>query len=158
MIPRRPSPGSIETFFHGDRGPERLNSPVGPSLGNQPQVAPGIVWCQRFPSDWTLPSDKRHINLKPLPPMVRQPSWSGDGVDGGPSSITVLLNWLATNNNYVRWRQGESKRDLSSEILMEMRRNGIQHRDYHDDITPEVSRPGIKMGKYDGFGRHSRRG
>ncbi|KAA1098689.1 hypothetical protein PGTUg99_007083 [Puccinia graminis f. sp. tritici] len=67
--------------------------------------------------------------------MVRarlQP-WSTDGVDGGPSSITILLKWLATNRNYERWlgRGGESKRELSAEILTEMRRNGIHHWDYH---------------------------
>ncbi|KAA1066680.1 hypothetical protein PGT21_021994 [Puccinia graminis f. sp. tritici] len=63
---------------------------------------------------------------------VFTPSWDTDGVDGGPSSITILLNWLATNNNYERWRTTNSKKVMCDEIILEMSQNGIRHRTRHN--------------------------
>ena len=51
--------------------------------------------------------------------------WKNDGVDGGPSSIDILLGWLTRSQNYRSWKggsssQGRSKEALVSEILEEM--------------------------------------
>ncbi|KAA1090995.1 hypothetical protein PGT21_020071 [Puccinia graminis f. sp. tritici] len=62
------------------------------------------------------------------PPAI---SWDTDGVNNGPSSMTILLTWLGTNNNYVRWRSAASKCALCHEILAEMRLQGIHHRNIH---------------------------
>jgi hypothetical protein len=62
---------------------------------------------------------------------TRDICWDTDGVNGGPSSITILLQWLATNNNYIRWCSTDLKRPLCEEILLEMNRHGIHHRSFH---------------------------
>ncbi|KAA1134860.1 hypothetical protein PGTUg99_006144 [Puccinia graminis f. sp. tritici] len=58
-------------------------------------------------------------------------SWTADAVNDGPTSNTILIQWLATSNNYVRWRSGESKRAMCQEIIADMRLHGIHHRNYH---------------------------
>ncbi|PLW45003.1 hypothetical protein PCASD_06959 [Puccinia coronata f. sp. avenae] len=64
----------------------------------------------------------------------KQPiSWEQDGVDGGDSSITIILDWLGTGKNYLQWRGdvegGITKTRLCSEILQIMQEHGITHRD-----------------------------
>ncbi|KAA1098691.1 hypothetical protein PGTUg99_007351 [Puccinia graminis f. sp. tritici] len=59
-------------------------------------------------------------------------SWDKDGADGF-SSIRVLLDWLAVEGNYQRWRgdtkAGSTKSALANEILSLMADCGITHRD-----------------------------
>ncbi|KAI9208567.1 uncharacterized protein BJ171DRAFT_565088 [Polychytrium aggregatum] len=49
--------------------------------------------------------------------------WNNDGVDGGPSSLTVILDWLRTPGNYAKWRgdiAGITKKALSAEIIAKL--------------------------------------
>ncbi|KAH9459569.1 hypothetical protein Pst134EA_019714 [Puccinia striiformis f. sp. tritici] len=57
--------------------------------------------------------------------------WDRDGVNGGPSSIWVVLNWLSIPDNYVRWQGGfpeQSRASLCEEILEILHSIGIEHR------------------------------
>ncbi|POV96742.1 hypothetical protein PSTT_15440 [Puccinia striiformis] len=48
------------------------------------------------------------------------------GVDGGPSSMTLLLAWLARDRNYKQWCCGQpSKMQLCQEIILEFNDHGI---------------------------------
>ena len=78
----------------------------------------------------------------------KQPiSWERDGVDGGDSSITIILDWLGTGNNYLRWRGdvegGITKTRLCSEILQIMQEHGITHRDSKGFSVPIYLTPFI---------------
>ncbi|KAA1066683.1 hypothetical protein PGT21_022020 [Puccinia graminis f. sp. tritici] len=59
-------------------------------------------------------------------------AWDKDG-EGGMTSIRILLDWLAVDGNYQRWRgdtkAGSTKAALANEILAEMAEAGITHRD-----------------------------
>ena len=65
---------------------------------------------------------------KKKPPIL----WDKDGTDG-ISSIRILLDWLAAEGNYERWRgdnkKGLTKAGLANEILELMKAAGITHRD-----------------------------
>ncbi|PLW10207.1 hypothetical protein PCASD_22756 [Puccinia coronata f. sp. avenae] len=66
-------------------------------------------------------------------PKKKAIPWERDGVDGGDSSMTILLNWITSDSNYQRWRgdteHGKTKKSLCSEILEILKENGIHHRD-----------------------------
>ncbi|PLW43955.1 hypothetical protein PCASD_06515 [Puccinia coronata f. sp. avenae] len=59
-------------------------------------------------------------------------SWEKDGTNGN-SSIRIVLDWLAVEGNFQRWRGdtkgGLSKSALANEILDEMAKEGITHWD-----------------------------
>ncbi|PLW28281.1 hypothetical protein PCASD_20232 [Puccinia coronata f. sp. avenae] len=59
-------------------------------------------------------------------------SWEKDGTDGN-SSIRIVLDWLAVEGNFQRWRGdtkgGLSKSALANEILDKMAKAGITHWD-----------------------------
>lgn len=69
-------------------------------------------------------------------------SWLKDGVNGGPSSMDILIRWLSNQENYTRWK-GEDydripKKLLLEDILDEMRKVGIYHR-VAKDIASKIS-------------------
>ncbi|OAV87926.1 hypothetical protein PTTG_04338 [Puccinia triticina 1-1 BBBD Race 1] len=74
-----------------------------------------------------IPLSTRPKTKKPLIP------WDRDGVNGGESSIEIVLEWLATGTNYERWRgdgeRGRTKTRLCLEIVQLMNLRGITHRD-----------------------------
>ncbi|OAV88933.1 hypothetical protein PTTG_28863 [Puccinia triticina 1-1 BBBD Race 1] len=39
---------------------------------------------------------------------TRHTRWDQDGINGGPSSIAIIVEWLTTGNNYLRWRGREA--------------------------------------------------
>jgi hypothetical protein len=59
--------------------------------------------------------------------------WDQDGVDGGESSIEIVLEWLSTGNDYNLWRRdkqkGTTKTRLCSEIIHILKSKGIHHCD-----------------------------
>ncbi|EGZ20910.1 hypothetical protein PHYSODRAFT_497127, partial [Phytophthora sojae] len=64
---------------------------------------------------------------------MKQRSWDADGVDGGPSSMEVLLEWLSTSRNAARWRRSAGKADgsraeMTHEIYDMLRSYDIDHR------------------------------
>ncbi|KAL0078446.1 hypothetical protein J3Q64DRAFT_1766403 [Phycomyces blakesleeanus] len=67
--------------------------------------------------------------------------WNKDSVNGGPTSIEILVTWLCKEGNYGRWRGGEaqgiSKESLCSEIKAKMTENGITHR-LNSDIRAKI--------------------
>ncbi|PLW38247.1 hypothetical protein PCASD_19197 [Puccinia coronata f. sp. avenae] len=68
--------------------------------------------------------------------------WDFDGVDGGSSSVEIVLEWLTTASNYSQWRgdleEGKNEKSLSSEIIELMKENGIYQRDAKG-ITQRIS-------------------
>ncbi|WAR59902.1 hypothetical protein PtB15_11B543 [Puccinia triticina] len=74
-----------------------------------------------------IPQSTQPKTKKPLIP------WDCDGVNGGESSIEIVLEWLATGTNYKRWRgdgeRGRTKTRLCSEIVQLMNLRGITHCD-----------------------------
>lgn len=73
-------------------------------------------------------------------------SWVKDGVNGGPSSMDILINWLANKANYARWRGSNNdgsaeripKKILLEEIISEMQNAGIHHR-LPKDVASKIS-------------------
>ncbi|KAL0074657.1 hypothetical protein J3Q64DRAFT_1841871 [Phycomyces blakesleeanus] len=57
--------------------------------------------------------------------------WNKDGVNGGPSSITILVLWLSEEANYRHWKGsnagGITKETLCSEIKERFAEHGIYH-------------------------------
>ncbi|OAV85259.1 hypothetical protein PTTG_30658, partial [Puccinia triticina 1-1 BBBD Race 1] len=69
------------------------------------------------------------INIQMTP--VQGISWSSDGVNGGPPSMTILIDWMSTGDNYQRWHglgSQAAKRAMSQEILRELAVYGINNR------------------------------
>jgi hypothetical protein len=65
--------------------------------------------------------------------------WEEDGVEGGPSSNDILLDWITTN--YARWKGdagGTSKQTLCGEVVCQMKEAGIYHRNA-TDIRSRIS-------------------
>ena len=59
--------------------------------------------------------------------------WNTDGVDGGKSSMNVLLDWLTDGNNYPKFKGGDpscglTKSALAATIVTAMEKEGIYHR------------------------------
>ncbi|KAG7393339.1 hypothetical protein PHYPSEUDO_009543 [Phytophthora pseudosyringae] len=59
--------------------------------------------------------------------------WDSDAVDGRPSSLNVLLKWIVTPGNAVRWQEAARKTDgsrweLASEIYDLLLTHGIAYR------------------------------
>ncbi|PLW51958.1 hypothetical protein PCASD_00787 [Puccinia coronata f. sp. avenae] len=68
--------------------------------------------------------------------------WDQDGVNGGSSSVEIVLEWLTTGSNYQQWRgdleEGKTKKSLCADIIELMKENGIYHRDAKG-ITQQIS-------------------
>ncbi|WAR58447.1 hypothetical protein PtB15_5B681 [Puccinia triticina] len=61
--------------------------------------------------------------------------WTDDGVNGSPSSMTILLRWLSVPGNYMRWRATSpisgnrlSRADICQEIVVILEDNHLHHR------------------------------
>ncbi|KAI8988361.1 hypothetical protein BDF20DRAFT_970583 [Mycotypha africana] len=69
-------------------------------------------------------------------------SWLKDGVNGGPCSMDVLVNWLSKKANYAKWKGDECeripKKSLLEDIIEEMRQVGIHHR-LAKDVASKIS-------------------
>ncbi|KNZ44530.1 hypothetical protein VP01_9070g1, partial [Puccinia sorghi] len=73
------------------------------------------------------------ITTHPLNTKKKAVPSDRDGIDGGSSSIEIILDWLTTGSNYPRWRgnleEGKTKKSLCAEMIQRMKQNGIIHRD-----------------------------
>ncbi|KAI7869432.1 hypothetical protein BDF14DRAFT_1780953 [Spinellus fusiger] len=69
-------------------------------------------------------------------------SWLKDGVNGGPSSMDILVHWLSVKANYAKWRGDDSERTpkklLLEGIIDKMREAGIYHR-LAKDVASKIS-------------------
>jgi len=87
-----------------------------------------------MPPKTTQPTPRNPSTSQPSQAKQKRPAiaWDKDGSDG-QSSIRVILDWLSTEGNYQRWRGdtkgGANKTTLANEILNEMVKSGITHRD-----------------------------
>lgn len=60
--------------------------------------------------------------------------WDSDGVNGGKSSLRVVLEWMTNPANYDKWRgsdrtSGKTKEALLTDIVDRLKAVGIEHRD-----------------------------
>ncbi|OWY97172.1 hypothetical protein PHMEG_00032362 [Phytophthora megakarya] len=60
--------------------------------------------------------------------------WDSDGVNGGKTSLRVILDWMSDQANYDKWRgsdrnSGKTKEALLGEILEQLEKAHIKHRD-----------------------------
>lgn len=84
---------------------------------------------------------RNRISLKGKKPYK---SWVKDGVNGGPSSMDVLIKWLSYRPNYKKWRREDysmdrvPKKDLLEEIIDKLRQVGIYHR-LAKDVASKIS-------------------
>ncbi|KAK4514938.1 Phosphotransferase [Mucor velutinosus] len=84
---------------------------------------------------------RNRISLKGKKPYK---SWIKDGVNGGPSSMDVLIKWLSYRPNYKKWRREDysmdrvPKKDLLEEIIDKLRQVGIYHR-LAKDVASKIS-------------------
>ena len=71
-------------------------------------------------------------------------SWLKDGVNHGPSSMDVLVSWLAHKPNYKKWKREDysidrvPKKQLLEEIIDKLRQVGIYHR-LAKDVASKIS-------------------
>lgn len=70
-------------------------------------------------------------------------SWLKDGVQNGPSSMDILVEWLGDKANYIKWKQDYSinrvpKKELIEEMLDKLRQGGIYHR-LPKDVASKIS-------------------
>lgn len=74
---------------------------------------------------------------------VKKPykSWLKDGVNGGPSSMQIVVQWLSANYA-TKWRDDSDnrlpKKMLLQEILNQMQQAGIHHR-LAKDVASKIS-------------------
>ena len=84
---------------------------------------------------------RNRISLKGKKPYK---SLVKDGVNGGPSSMEVLIRWLSYRPNYKKWKREDysidrvPKKDLLEEIIDKLRHVGIYHR-LSKDVASKIS-------------------
>ncbi|KAH9473698.1 hypothetical protein MJO29_000761 [Puccinia striiformis f. sp. tritici] len=80
-----------------------------------------------------MPPKKAPTSTVPKTKKKKSILWDRDGVNGGPSSIEIILRWITTGKNYTKWRgdkeEGKSKVRLLTEINKLMNKCGIFHRE-----------------------------
>lgn len=86
---------------------------------------------------------KRESSPPVAAPRKKRVKWDGDGVDGGKSSIEILLGWLTEPGNYQRYRGGDphcglSKNALAGGIVGRMVDAGIKHHNVKD-VTVKIA-------------------
>ncbi|CDH56527.1 hypothetical protein RO3G_00343 [Lichtheimia corymbifera JMRC:FSU:9682] len=83
---------------------------------------------------YSSPSPRKHVK-KPYK------SWLKDGVNGGPSSMQIVVQWLSANYA-TKWRDDSDnrlpKKMLLQEILDQMQQAGIHHR-LAKDVASKIS-------------------
>jgi hypothetical protein len=99
-----------------------------------------VAWLKKL-ANWQAMPPKRTSTSNPSGNVPQTPtsqsrpkkapvSWEKDGTDGN-SSIRIVLDWLAVEGNFQRWRGdtkgGLSKSALANEILDKMAKAGITH-------------------------------
>lgn len=64
--------------------------------------------------------------------------WDKDGINGGPSSLSVVMTWLTKPANFSRWEGSKdensscTRESLCSEINRLLMKRGIKHRNNRD--------------------------
>ncbi|KAI7950726.1 hypothetical protein MJO29_009400 [Puccinia striiformis f. sp. tritici] len=79
-----------------------------------------------------MPPKKAPVSTQPKK-KKKSILWDRDGVNGGSSSIELVIQWLITGDNYEQWRgdleEGKSKSRFLSEINQILITKGILHRE-----------------------------
>lgn len=97
-----------------------------------------------FSSCATTSSTMTYTNKISLKGKKPYKSWLKDGVNGGPSSMEVLIRWLSYRPNYKKWKREDysidrvPKKDLLEEIIDKLRQVGIYHR-LSKDVASKIS-------------------
>ncbi|POW16313.1 hypothetical protein PSTT_01435, partial [Puccinia striiformis] len=106
------------------------NDPIPPSTLDNPQ---NLFRYQKPYSNQNMPPQKAPTLTVPKTKKKKSILWDRDGVNGGLSSIEIILCWITTGKNYEKWRgdkeEGKSKVRLLTEINKLMNESGIFHRE-----------------------------
>ena len=66
--------------------------------------------------------------------------WANDGIDGGPSSMSILLDWLTTEGNYSRWKGSETQKGISTWLGL---KGGVKKETLCTEICNLIKNAGI---------------
>ncbi|KNZ58783.1 hypothetical protein VP01_1862g2 [Puccinia sorghi] len=114
--------GSGEISFNNDNILKQRLNIIGGFKVETPRVQAGKARAKQV-----------SITTHPLNTKKKAVPSDRDGIDGGSSSIEIILDWLTTGSNYPRWRgnleEGKTKKSLCAKMTQRMKQNGITHRD-----------------------------
>ncbi|EFP79522.2 uncharacterized protein PGTG_05843 [Puccinia graminis f. sp. tritici CRL 75-36-700-3] len=72
------------------------------------------------------------VRLSRVTKRRRDPPWDLDGINHGPSSNAILLQWISTKDNYHQWDsttfEPTERLTICEEIVQLMQMQGIAHR------------------------------
>ncbi|WAQ87317.1 hypothetical protein PtA15_8A221 [Puccinia triticina] len=118
----------------------------GAKRGRENGPTPGHLFGHKYPGVATLATQltvwlkmaenrTNHQDFNHPEPRRYPPAWNQDGVNGGPSSMSLLVNWLVNNGNFNRWLScglngplQEERLALCSEVEQILRAHGIMTR------------------------------
>ena len=86
-----------------------------------------------------------HLKNPPTISVAKRVPWHNDGPTSEVSSISVLIDWMTTYNNYNLWRGGDkqivsTKTTIANEISKIMKEKGITVERTGKDVNNKINR------------------
>ncbi|POV94667.1 hypothetical protein PSTT_16729 [Puccinia striiformis] len=138
-------PGDLHSCTKKGAGAGRQAKHLPPttfsSTTEPPALTPHATQTNKSPTCNSSRHPNNDQHLTPTPTQKKKSvAWDSDG-DGVQTSIRILLDWLGADDNYARWRgngSGLTKVALANEIVLELAKVGIEHRNIKG-ITNKVT-------------------
>ncbi|ETI46190.1 hypothetical protein F443_09403 [Phytophthora nicotianae P1569] len=71
------------------------------------------------------------------PAAKKKVLWDRNGVNGGPSSMKILLDWLTTEGNFTKWKGGDRASGVTDDTSI---RSGLVKRcPYYYELSPAMN-------------------
>jgi hypothetical protein len=91
-----------------------------------------LLFCRPSPSPAPTPTPAQTPNSPATPNRKVSTKWDSNGVNGGKTSMDVLLTWLMKEGNYSRYKgghghKGEKKDTILSPIVALLHAEGLTH-------------------------------